>query len=218
MRRSPPRVGVVSDGRLCPGVIGTAVNLILRELRSYLSERNVPLSNDAPDFVVQGNIALADAPDLTPPIRERVVLSVVNIAEESTFKNAPHFERVSNSTRYRNAPKYLNLFVLFSANYANYETALRRLSQVVTFFQGKNVFTLQDSPHESFVDDPIAEMRLIMELFSLTFEQVNYLWASLGGKQMPFVMYKVRLVRVQADRVTRQAPVIQEIAAGETAV
>jgi hypothetical protein len=199
-------------------MIANAVNLILRELRAFLKARNVPESIDAPEFVVPGNIAFAEAPDLTPPIRNRVVTSVVNIAEEATFKNAPHFERTGNSTRYRNAPKYLNLFVLFSANYENYETALRRLSQVVTFFQGKNVFTLQDSPHSSTVDDSIAEMRLIMELFALTFEQVNYLWASLGGKQMPFVMFKVRLVRVQADRTTRETPVIEEIRADETAV
>ncbi len=199
-------------------MIANAANLILRELRAFLTASSASESNDAPDFVVLGNIAMADAPDLTPPIRERVVISVVNIAEESTFKNAPHFERAGTTTRYRNAPKYLNLFVLFSANYTNYETALRRLSQVVTFFQGKNVFTLQDSPTPSTVDDPIAEMRLIMEMFALSFEQVNYLWASLGGKQMPFVMYKVRLVRVQADRRTREAPVIEEVAADETAV
>lgn len=199
-------------------MIGNAVNLILRELRAYLAARNPSESNDAPEFVVVGNIALADVPDLTPPIRERVVISVVNIAEESTFKNAPHYERVGNTTRYRNAPKYLNLFVLFSANYANAETALRRLSQVVTFFQGKHVFTLKDSPSPGTVDDPLAEMKLIMELFALTFEQVNYLWASLGGKQMPFVLYKVRLARVQDERPLGEAPVIERIAAEETAV
>lgn len=199
-------------------MIGKAVNLILRELRAFLAARNPSESNDAPDFAVVGNIGLADVPDLMPPIRERVVISVVNIAEESTFKNAPHYERVGNSTRYRNAPKYLNLFVLFSANYANAETALRRLSQVVTFFQGKRVFTLQNSPSPGTVDDPLAEMRLVMELFSLTFEQVNYLWASLGGKQMPFVLYKVRLTRVQDDRTQGEAPVIERVAAEETAV
>jgi hypothetical protein len=199
-------------------MIANAVNLILRELRAFLHASNPAESVDYPEFAVAGNIAFTDAPDPTPPIRDRVVLTVVNIAEETTFKNAPHFERSGNETRYRNAPKYLNLFVLFSANYANYETALRRLSQVVTFFQGKNVFTLKDSPHASAVDNPFAEMRLIMELFALTFEQVNYLWASLGGKQIPFVMFKVRLVRVQADRATRQAPIIHEIVAGETTV
>lgn len=199
-------------------MIANAINLILRELRGHLAASNPSESNDADEFVVLGNIALADVPDQTPPIRERVVISVVNVAEEVTFKNAPHYERVGNATRYRNAPAYLNLFVLFSANYANYETALRRLSQVITFFQGKSVFTLQNSPHSTTVGDAMAEMRLIMELFALTFEQVNYLWASLGGKQVPFVLYKVRLVRVQADRATGEGPVIEEVAAEEARV
>lgn len=199
-------------------MIAEAANLILRELRAFLEVGSPPESDDAPDFVTLGNIAAADTPDLTPPIRERVVMSVVNMAEETTFKNSPHFERSANGTRYRNAPTYLNLFLLFSANYSNYETALRRLSQVVLFFQGKHVFTLQNSPLLSTVDDPLAELRLIMELHTLTFEQVNYLWASLGGKQMPFVLYKVRLVRVQSDRTAREAPAIEEVAAAETAV
>ena len=108
--------------------------------------------------------------------------------------------------------------MLFSANYDNYDTALRRLSQVVTFFQGKNTFTLKNSPVPELIGDATIEIRLILDLFALTFEQVNYLWASLGGKQMPFVLYKVRLVRIQADRTEAEVPVIEEISADETSV
>ncbi len=198
-------------------MIADAANLILRELQASLRATN-PGASDAPDFVVLGNIALADVDNLNPPIAERVVISVVNIAEETAFKNAPHYERAGDNTRYRNAPKYLNLYLLFSANYRDSSTALTRLSQVISFFQGKNVFTLTDSPSDKTVDDPFAEMKLIMELFALTFEQVNYLWASLGGKQMPFVLYKVRLVRMQSDRTQREAPVIERVRSEESAV
>ena len=202
-------------------VIVNAGKLLLRELRAFLVAENGGEGNvapDGPDFAVLGNIAMADVSDLNPTISERVVISFVNDAEEAAFKNAPHSERSGNGTRYRNAPKYLNLFVLFSANYADYETALRRLSQVVTFFQGKQVFTHRDSPAQDSVDDPFMEMKLIMELFALSFEQVNYLWASLGGKQMPFVLYKVRLVRIESERTAGDAPLIERITATETAV
>ncbi|GJL83497.1 MAG: hypothetical protein DHS20C01_31310 [marine bacterium B5-7] len=193
-----------------------AVNLIMTDLRAFIALSD-PEGPDAPDYVISGNIAMADAPDLTPPINQRVVVSVVNIAEEAAFKNAAHYERIGAETRYRNAPVFLNLYVLFSANYENYDTALRRLSQVITFFQGKNTFTLKNSPVPEFSDDA-TELRLILELFALTFEQVNYLWASLGGKQMPFVLYKLRLVRIQADRTQATSPVIEEIVADKSAV
>jgi hypothetical protein len=198
-----------------------AINLILNDLRSYIAAQDGGTGADAPEYVVAGNIALSDMQDLTPSIRQRVVATVVNIAEEAALRNAPYYERSGSTTRYRNSPAFLNLYLLFSANYDDYDDALKRLSQVVTFFQGKNTFSLKDSLKEvpdQKVLDKAEDMLLIIDLFALTFEQVNYLWASLGGKQMPFVLYKVRLVRIQADRAQAEKPVIEDIGATESAV
>ncbi len=61
------------------------------------------------------------------------------------------------------------------------------------------------------------ELKLNIELYTLTFEQINHLWGSLGGKQVPFAMYKVRLVRIQEN--TRQdAPLIETIRTVETVI
>ena len=54
------------------------------------------------------------------------------------------------------------------------------------------------------------ELRLHPELYTLTFEQINHLWGSLGGKQSPFVMYKVRLVKIQSS-IAEEGPVIEAI-------
>ncbi len=198
-------------------MIATTAILIRTALRAALDAANSGGGADSPEYTVMGNIAQTDTAEGTA-LRDRVVISVVNIAEEATFKNAPHYERTADGTRYRNAPKFLNAYMLFSANYTNYETALRRLSQTITFFQGKNVFTLQNSPLPQLLDVNGVEIKLILELVALTFEQVNYLWASLGGKQIPFALYKVRLVKVQADRTTADAPVIEEITGSEAKV
>jgi len=198
-------------------MIDSAVTLIRTELEAALSAANDGVGIDAPNFAVAGNIAQADGDD-TSDITNRVVMSVVNLAEEATFKNAPNFQRTADGARYRNAPKLLNVFLLFSCNYKTYGIALQRLSQVVTFFQGKNVITLGNSPMPQPDEAPREDLRLIMDLVALTFEQVNYLWASLGGKQVPFVLYKVRLVRVQADRTQADAPLIDEISSEETKV
>jgi len=50
-----------------------------------------------------------------------------------------------------------------------------------------------------------------MELYTLTFEQLNHLWGSLGGRQVPFAMYKLRLVGLTDRKIIRTTPLIQEI-------
>ncbi len=202
-------------------MIAKALRLLTTQLRQYIASTDtVPDPPDATEppspYVVLGNIALADVPDLSPPIRQRTVLSMVNAHEETTFKNAPHYERNGTDTRYRNAPVHMNLFLLFSANYDLYENALMRLSQVIEFFQGKNVFTFLDAPLPEFIDDEeLAEVRLILDLYTLSFEQINYLWGSLGGKQVPSVMYKMRLVKLKADRTLAAGKLIEEIESRE---
>ncbi len=205
-------------------MIAKALKLIIEHLKAYIKsiELTDPLPG-SPDgseppsaFVTLGNIALIES-TLTNAgtIKDRIVLSLVNINEEETFKNAPHYERNGTNTRYRNAPIHLNLFLLFSANYDRYENALIRLSQVIEFFQGKRVFTLRDAPPSTADEADVDEFKLILDLYTLTFEQINHLWGSLGGKQVPFVLYKLRLVKVQADRTLASGTAIQEVASRE---
>lgn len=198
-----------------------AVELIVEQLRAYIStqdqiEGGIDSGENA--FVTLGNIALADSPDRAPQIQQRIVLSLVNVLEETTLKNKPNFERVNNRIQYRNAPVHLNLYLLFSANYDDYSNALIRLSQVVEFFQGKNRFSLDNSPIDLPDDEleALSEFRLSMDLYALSFEQINHLWGSLGGKQVPFVLYRMRIVEVQVDRPTAEGPPITEIHSNET--
>jgi hypothetical protein len=137
---------------------------------------------------------------------------LVNLEEETTLKNGNTFTREAGGVvHYHNAPLHVNLFLLFSANYRNYETALKRLTQVMTFFQGKQTFTLNNSPGASQHVTLVAELSLTMDLLSLSFEDVNYLWGSLGGKQLPFVTYRGRLVTIRDRRVLEGGGHIQEI-------
>jgi len=49
---------------------------------------------------------------------------------------------------------------------------------------------------------------------SLSFEQLNQLWATIGGKQLPSVVYRIRLVAVQdVEPVAIQRPVTEVSAA-----
>ena len=51
----------------------------------------------------------------------------------------------------------------------------------------------------------------VLQLWDEVTEQINHLWGSLGGRQIPFAMYKVRLVSITERTVRREVPLIEEI-------
>jgi hypothetical protein len=191
----------------------TMIDKVLLLITSQLNQYIQPIVGG--DEVVMGNIALNDSPDQNV-LKDKVVVSVVNIEEESTLKNSSHHSKQQNSLSYKNTPVFLNLYVLFCAHYpGSYETALGRLSRVIEFFQHRSSFDINSSQPLPPGFDPSnlrdAELAITLDLFTMTFEQVNHLWGSLGGKQMPFALYKVRLAIIYRDLVIKEVPLIQEI-------
>ncbi|MEX2382286.1 MAG: DUF4255 domain-containing protein [Opitutales bacterium] len=195
-------------------MIHDALRLILNQLN-----RKLPSSGDGYS-VVLGNIASADAggesnggaaaTDLS-----RVVLSLVNVSEDHALKNGPRHRHEGGRVVYENRPVNLHLFLLFSANNTVYATAIKQLARVIEFFQGQNIFTVRNSPDLTEISaspEELAGIRIIMELQSLTFEQVNHLWGSLGGKQVPFVLYRARLVSLTASEIEGTGAPINDIA------
>ena len=190
-------------------MIDTALILLRDELINYLSSRDtatVTVDNIGL-FETPGGVALAD----------NIIITLVNVEEESTLKNQPALKRpFVNNAIYRNPPVYLNLYVLFTCNYTgdHYHLALKRLSYIIRFLQSKNSFSVSSSVSGSAIslDEPdLMDLKFTLELYTLSFEQINHLWGSLGGRQMPFVMYKLRLVAITERAVLREVPLIEEI-------
>jgi hypothetical protein len=144
---------------------------------------------------------------------DNILLTLVNISEEAAMKNSPHFEKAYPATIYRNPPVYLNLFVLFTACLKKYDHALLLLSRVIRFFQGKNTFTNKNSTTQV---KGLEEFSITMDLYSPSFEQSNYLWSTLGGKQHPFVLYKLRLVEMRRESTEETRGIIKEIKLNES--
>lgn len=187
-----------------------AMAMLLRQLNEYIAQ--VEGSAGAPSQAVQGNIAQLDRAEIATELDNHIVLSLVNIEEERTLKNGTTaFTTGSGDVAYRNRPIHLNLLLLFSANYRNYGTALRRLAQVLTFFQGKQKFTFANSPSPGPLQPAIADFSLAMDLLSLTFEEVNHLWGFLGTKEIPFALYRGRLVAISGQRLLETGGRIQDI-------
>lgn len=199
-------------------MITEAVVFIRDEVRNYLKQVNAVIN--AQD-VLLGNIAsLENQTNLT----DKVIITLVNVEEESALKNSKSWSKnpLTGGIETRNPPVYLNLYLLFTATLpesvdgtdTHYQKALHRIAAIVELFQSKKVFTLQNSPAFNPPNDLqerfLNEIRLVPELYTLTFEQINHLWGSLGGKQSPFVMYKIRVVKVQG-LISAEAPPIESV-------
>lgn len=204
-------------------MIYQALKLIASELNAYLDT----LAESTDDLVVLGNIALIDSktdgggPGAgNAPLEDKVLLSLVNIREENTLKNLPahRLDSFSNETQYKNPAINLNLFILFSVTSNNYQNALLYLSRIISFFQGKRIFTNQNTtiPSATPSIEDMEKFRLILDLYSPNFEETNYLWGTLGGKQYPSVLYKVRLVEIEREDLVRESRGVIETIHAET--
>lgn len=134
-------------------------------------------------------------------------LTLVNIEEEKVIKNQqPFFKETPQGTIARVNPKIMvNLYLLFTANFGDdefsYRESLKFISYVMGFFQSNQVFTPKLYPElESNVE------KLVAELYTLPFEQLNYLWGAMGSKYITSVMYKMRMLAIYEDEIKSDAP------------
>jgi len=184
-------------------VIHETLKFLQNELVRYLAQK---LGDNTDEPVVVGNIARAYDSDGTALAPNKVVLTLVNVEEDRVAKQQEGFVRTESGTLYKSPPLYLNLYVLVAANRSTYESSLQMLGHAMQCFQYNHVFTPITHPA---LDARIQ--RLVVDLYSLNFEQVNHLWSTLGGKYLPSVLYKVRQVTVDANAVTGTGPLITEI-------
>lgn len=193
-------------------MIHSTLKFLTRSINDYLKIRN-NLDEDKVFLThVSGEEGVA-IPD------KSLGLSLVNIEEEKIFKEQNvTFINGDGTVEYRNPELKLNLYILVSANYQNknlndpsddYYEGLKQLSFVISFFQAKNVFTNDNSP--ALADEDPDIKKLILELYSSSFEQMYNFWSVLGTKYLPSVLYKVRLLTIQEEELISDALPIEEI-------
>lgn len=198
-------------------MIDNALKFVAAEVNRYVVRKINPKDDPSiTKLVVLGNITKAQDNDNTPnpnnPVAGKAVLSLVNIEEDRISKSPQNFVKVNDKVEYRNPKIFLNLYCLFAVANSSYDTALQQLSLIIQFFQYKNVLNHQNSPAASEPKlDPRID-KLVFDLHSLNFEQVNHLWGTLGGKYLPSVLYKVRLVTIEDDTPQMQADPIMDLA------
>lgn len=187
-------------------MIDTALDFLQDQLNIYLHTKLIPPPQG--DAIVLLNVSqLQDASSGGGNSQQlNAYMTLVNIEEDRISKSQENFIRNETGIVYKNPETFLNLYVLFSANLNVYDESLRRLSYIIQFFQNQNVFDAISNPS---LDPKIV--RLVADMYSMTFEQLNHLWGILGGKYLPSVLYKIRKISIDEDAVISEAGFIKEI-------
>ena len=133
-----------------------------------------------------------------------VTLLMVRLEQDNVLRSPDLFSRsLSDGKVQKVQPEIrLNLFVLFVANYQQYQDALSNLSSVIQYFQNHRVFGHQDSPQ--LIE---AIQQLVIEMVSLSFAEQNEIWGALRLPYHPSVLYRVKMVVFQ-DESPKEAPAI----------
>jgi hypothetical protein len=182
-------------------MIDTAINHIAKDINQYLM-RTFDLNEDV---VVVSNILEQDG-SVATHVNNKIVVSLVNIEKETATLSQP---RVANASPMRstvsNPPIFVNLYLMFASYFSgnNYQEGLKFISNTIHYLQGKRVFDQNNTPD---LDRNIS--KLVLDIHNLDMTDLSNLWGILSGKYLPSILYKVRVVTVDASAVTSQKPVV----------
>ena len=190
-------------------MIHDVLDFLRSRLNEYLNLKLDSTGNGQSNFVQLANVAWNDSESQSTSTDGSVsnaFITLVNIEEDRISRPQENTARNNNGTVYKNPKMYLNLYLLFAVNLSSYYESLKRLSYIIQFFQYQNVFTSLSTP-----DLPVGVEKLILDLDTLSFQDLNNLWGIMGSKYLPSVLYKVRLVTISEEFVMGQGGLISEM-------
>ncbi len=191
-------------------MIATAIAGIASQLNQSL-RRTFRVSED---LVVVSNLSEHDG-NLVAQVSNKLVLFLVNIEKDSMpYRPSALSHTAVGRAGLQQAPVHLNLMLMFAATFsgANYPEALKFISHTIGFFQSRPVFDHQNTPD---LDARIS--KLMLDIENLAISDLSNLWGILGGKYMPSVLYRMRVIAIDAAQLSGQAPHVSQSQAGVSA-
>ena len=181
-------------------MIHTCLSFLTNELNEYLKLRT---GSPNVNRVFLTSVATEGSGVVIPA--KSLGLSLINIEEDRVYKDQKStLINSMGNVEHLNPEIKLNLYVLISANFQNtldddstddYVEGLKQLSWIISFFQARNVFTPENSPKLADYDPNLK--KLVIELYSYSFEQLYNFWSVVGAKYLPSVLYKIRMLTFQ---------------------
>lgn len=199
-------------------MIRTALEFIKKQLDAYIVDREQDTANYNSNSVVEVQSIVAPDGAFIASDANHITIMLAGLDEERREGKRPYYLPTDDNHYLKlNPPVELDLFVLFVAHRKDYGTALRDLSSVISFFQANPVFDETKYPSlNTTVLEPIKKPwqlieRLVFNIHTLSFEQQNNLWAMLGSKYIPSIVYRMRMITVFDTKGKEKAPPITEL-------
>jgi hypothetical protein len=156
------------------------------------------------DLVVASNLTKMDG-RVADNVNNKIVLSVINIEQETSVKSGFHIKAEGSSRNKVNPPLHLNIYLLVSVNFASneYLEALRMLSAVIKTFQASSLFTKQSHPE---ISDPLE--KLTLEIYNVPVNELSHIWNGIGAKYVPSTLYKMRMIAESDEKIKGEIPAV----------
>lgn len=184
-------------------MIDSAITHITSYLNQFL-RRSFDLTED---IVVISNIVEQDG-TVAPGINNKLVAFIVNIEKDTApYRQLPGSPGGPDRAVITYPPVYVHVYLMFAGHFSgnNYQEALKFISQTISFFQRRPVFDHQNTPDL----DPQID-KLILDIENLDIKDLSTLWGVLGGKYLPSILYRVRMVAFDSGDVRMQVPTVTE--------
>lgn len=183
-------------------MINAAVSHLANQLNQFLKQTYALTE----DIVLMSGLVGADG-QAAPNTNNKLVIFLTNLEKDTIpYRQQMPGEAGATRTVISSAPLYLNMYVMIAANFSggNYSEALKLISGAVSFFQRFPVFDHQVTPE---MDRRIE--KLVLDIENLKIHELSNMWTLLGGKYLPSVLYKVRMVAFDTDDVIARVPNIR---------
>ena len=185
-------------------MLNQSLLMVKQKLEQYLTN----------NFALQESIVVLNQlvePDGSEPQKNqnKMVITLINLVEEKIKQyNGEHNKSVARSVVKVNPPQHFNMYLLFTANFDDYEEALKFLTATIGYFQANNVL-------EGMVHNELGEQQTInnlkFEIEDANYHQLHSLWNAMGAKYRPSMMYLVRYITIQRNQVKTITPQIHDV-------
>jgi hypothetical protein len=175
-------------------MIYKTLNIVVNKLNDYISNK----FNLDEKIILLASTANSDSTAETLNLN-KLVLSLVNIARDTSMGINFKSQSYSNSQPYKSRPPIsLNLFVLISANFAekNYDEAIKYISTALEFVQSNDLITKYNTAE---LDPSILKLHL--ELVTLELQELSNLWSIHGGKYLPSFYLKIKMLTIDKEEI-----------------
>jgi len=150
---------------------------------------------------------LIDSDGSIPTINQnKLVISLINIEKETSKAFYTHNKKLTNGNFSDvNPSERYNLIILISSNFDDYAETLKFLNTVILYFQANPVLDANTSSNI-----PSGLTKLEFEVEKIGYHQMQGLWTAMGAKYQPSIIYKMRLITIQANETDGFIPAVRQ--------